>query len=245
MIPEGLAHLLGAVASVAIVRGSLVFCIAYAATSFAKRLPSAARHLVWLGVIGSFVLIPLAWLVLPTMTIGSGFPRGSAADWRLAIAPALSRVEYTQVIERTSVETVLTLRSPAVLVSWIPVALLSVWSVGAAALAGRLLAGTVRLRRLASGGVADARLQAFGERLAAELSMSRGFRIVLNSLCRIPFTLGVLNPVIMLPADATGWPAVPAVPGGRCRCEEERISPGAPPRNPVFRRFLVPGGQPR
>ncbi len=204
MTPET-AQFLGALLSVAMVRGTLVFCAAFVVASLAKRLPTEARHLLWLGVIAGFVLIPLAWLVLPSLPVDLGIPRGRAADWRLVAAPALSRAEYTRVIERTSVEAILTLRSPP-LAGWIPAALLAAWFAGVLALAGRLLVGTVSLRRLAGSGSSDARLQSIAERIAGELGMRRRFRIILNPLCRIPFSLGAFSPVIMLPVDAGGWP---------------------------------------
>jgi hypothetical protein len=174
MIPEGTAQFLGPLLSVAIVRGTLVFCAAYAVASLAKRLPAEARHLLWLGVIAGFVLIPLAWIVLPSLPVDLGIPRGRAADWRLLAAPALSRGEYTRVIERTSVEAILTLRSPS-LSGWIPAALLAGWFAGVFALAGRLLVGTARLRRLARSGSSDEGLQSVAEGIAGELGIRRSF----------------------------------------------------------------------
>jgi beta-lactamase regulating signal transducer with metallopeptidase domain len=204
MTPET-AHFLGALFSVAIVRGTLVFCAAWAVTSLAKRLSAEVLHLLWMGVIAGFVLIPLAWLALPSLPVDLGIPRGSAADWRLLAAPALSRAEYARVIERTSVEAILTLRNSS-LAGWIPTALIAVWSTGLLALAARLLVGTVRLRRLAGRGSSNGGLQSFSERIARELGIRRRFRVVLSPMCRIPFSIGAFNPVIMLPVDADSWP---------------------------------------
>jgi beta-lactamase regulating signal transducer with metallopeptidase domain len=204
MTPET-AQFLGALFSVAIVRGTLIFCVAFAVTTLARKLPSEARHLIWLGVIAGFVLIPLAWLALPSLPVDLGIPRGSTADWRLLAAPALSRAEYSRVIERTSVDAVLTLRGPS-FAGWIPAALLAGWSAGVIALAGRLLVGTVRLRRLVGTGSSSAGQQSFSEGIARELGVLRRFRIVLSPLCRIPFSLGAFSPVIVLPVDAGSWP---------------------------------------
>ena len=207
MIPEELGNLLGAAVSVAVVRGTLVFCAALVVVALARGLAPEARHLVWLGVIASFMLIPVAWLVLPAVPIASGIPRGPAADWRLAVAPVLSRVEYTQAIERTSVESVLTLRGAALLPRLLPIVLVSAWLAGVIFLAGRLLVATLSLRRVARGGSADGRVRAACRRAAAELSVRSGYRILLSTRCRMPFSFGLVRPVIMLPADAGSWPA--------------------------------------
>jgi hypothetical protein len=44
---------------------------AFAATTLVRRLSSEARHLIWLGVIAAFLLIPLAWLAAPAVRIGA------------------------------------------------------------------------------------------------------------------------------------------------------------------------------
>lgn len=62
MIPEPLANLLGAAVSLTLARGTIVFGAALAVTAAARKLHSEIRHLVWLGVIASFLLVPLAWL---------------------------------------------------------------------------------------------------------------------------------------------------------------------------------------
>ncbi len=90
MIPDRLVHLLAALLAVALVRGLVVFAAAWAATAFLKRLSSETRHLIWLGVIASFLLIPLAWLVLPHVRVGVWIPLAPTAAYRLAAAPAPS-----------------------------------------------------------------------------------------------------------------------------------------------------------
>ncbi|MGA2766240.1 MAG: M56 family metallopeptidase [Spirochaetia bacterium] len=206
MIPESLGHLLSAMASVTLVRGTLVFCAACAVMAVAKRLSSEVRHLVWVGVVASFLLIPLAWLVLPAVDVG--IPRGPAAHLGLAAAPALSRVEYARVVERTSIEGILTLRPTLLVMNWLPVGLLVVWFAGVLVLTGRLIAGTVRLRLLAGKARHDSHVQSLGDRVAAALSFRGGFRIILSAGCLIPFSFGLFRQAIVLPADADRWPGV-------------------------------------
>jgi len=206
MIPESVTHLIAAAASVTLVRGTLVFLAAVAVSALVKKLSGEIRHLVWLGVVASFLLIPLAWLALPSIDLG--IPRAQAANLGLAAAPALSRVEYARLLERTSVAAVLTLRPGAVSGDWIPAAFLAAWFAGVLVLGGRLVVGTARLRRLARRGSPDPNLQSFAERVAADLSLRGKFCVILSASCRIPFSFGLRKPVVILPVDAPGWPLV-------------------------------------
>lgn len=210
MIPEELASLLGSAASVALVRGTIVFFAALTVISLARKLPVEARHILWLGVIASFLLIPLAWLALPALQVGPGIPRGEAADWQLAAAPALSRVELTQLIERTRIEPILTLEGPALYLRLLPLTLVPLWGLGVLILAARAIIGTLRLRSAARDGRADGRLSSSGARAAADLSVKSRFRVLLSTRCRVPFSFGLVRPVIMLPSDAGSWPAARA-----------------------------------
>ena len=117
---------------------------------------------------------------------------------RLAAAPALSRVEYARVIERTSVAAILTLRPDALSTSWIPAALPAAWLADVLALGGRLAAGTARLRRLARRGCFDPRLQSVGQRIAADLSFRGRFRVMLDGRVLLPCTSAALGVKTMI-----------------------------------------------
>lgn len=205
MIPERIVQLLGAVVTVTFVRGSLLFVAASAATLLARRLAVEARHLVWAGVMAGFLLIPLAWLVVPGLHIGSWIPRGPASDWGIAAAPALSRPEYARLIERTSVETSRALRPNLLPAGAICTGLLSAWAAGALLLAGRLAVGRARIRGLIRGATPDRRLQSAARALARQIPVRASVRVLLSPRCQIPFTVGVLSPVVLLPKDAGGW----------------------------------------
>ena len=91
---ERWAHLAYALVTVTLARGTVVFLLALPVTALARRLPSEARHLIWRGVILSFVLIPLAWSLLPALKIGPRIQLELAAANRLLAAPALARSDY-------------------------------------------------------------------------------------------------------------------------------------------------------
>ena len=207
MILERLFHLSSAVLAVTVLRGLAVLAAGYSVTALVKNLSSETRHLIWLGVIASFILIPLTWLLLPPLRIGAWIPVQPASAFRLAAAPMLSRSEYVLLVDRAREQALLARQSPLLRLHGIPLALVSVWLVGVLALTVRLLLARRRLQRLAAEGHGSGRLQALTEELAGELPIRRRLSVLLSPRCSIPFTFGLRHPRILLPDNAEGWPA--------------------------------------
>ena len=207
MILERLFHLSSAVLAVTVLRGLAVLAAGYSVTALVKNLSSETRHLIWLGVIASFILIPLTWLLLPPLRIGAWIPVQPASAFRLAAAPMLSRSEYVLLVDRAREQALLARQSPLLRLHGIPLALVSVWLAGVLALTVRLLLARRRLRRLAAEGHGSGRLQALTEELAGELPIRRRLSVLLSPRCSIPFTFGLRHPRILLPDNAEGWPA--------------------------------------
>ncbi len=199
-------HLLGASLVVALARGLALFLMAYALTALVKRMSGEARHLIWLGVTVAFLLIPLAWLLLPSIHVGALIPRPPAALHRLVAAPLLSAREFSGLVEQASGR-VATAGLPAPILSkpiWL--ALPAAWLVGVLVLAARLTAGLARLRRVAAEATGCLRLQGLAGRLGRALRIRRQVAVLLSPHCAVPFTFGVLRPVILLPDGTAGWP---------------------------------------
>lgn len=212
MTLEGQLQLLGALAAVTLARGLLVFLAALAATTLVKRLSAEARHLIWLGVIAGFVLIPMGWLFLPVVRTGIGIPLETTASYRLAAAPALSGGQYARMVEAAVIRAALARPALAFHAHALYRVLPLVWLTGALALGLRLALGRVRLRRLAAEARGDARLLSLARRLAGDRAGRRKLAVLRSSECAIPFTFGLLRPVILLPEGAAHWP------GSRLRC---------------------------
>ncbi len=207
MTPDAVARSLGALAAVTLVRGALVFLGAYAAMLVARRLRAEARHLVWLAVLATLLLIPLAWLALPGINVGPWIPRAPASGMGVAAASALSRAEYAQLVERTVADTSRALRPHPLPVAAILAGALSAWAVGALLLSARIVVATVRIRGLAAHAVCHAGLQRLAGQLAGKPGGPRP-RVLLSARCSIPFTLGLRRPLVILPVHAPGWDPV-------------------------------------
>jgi len=209
VIVERWLHLLGAVLAVTLVRGAAVFLVALAVTGLAKRLAGETRHLIWLGVIGSFLLIPLAWLLLPTIRIAAGIALEPSAPLRVAAAPVLCVGEYARLVERAGPpaatrQSTLTALSPF---GAIALSLVVVWLAGILVLAARLAIGKGELLGQAAQAGRNDRLQAAVDGLAGEMAVRGRIPVLLSPECRIPFAFGIIHPRILLPQEATKWPA--------------------------------------
>jgi beta-lactamase regulating signal transducer with metallopeptidase domain len=201
--------LLGALLAATVVRGMTVFLTALAVTVLARRWSSEARHLVWLGVIASFVLIPLAWLLLPSIRIGVVIRAAQAAPVRLAAAPLLCAGEYARLVGPAPVAAALARSASSALsiAGMISFCLSCVWIAGALILAARPALGMRRLLRLAAKAGWDERLQVTGDELARRLAIRGRIPVLLSPMCHIPFAFGILRPRIVLPLSAAKWSA--------------------------------------
>ncbi len=82
------------------------------------------------------------------------------------------------------------------------------WAAGVFLSGVPVLLGLLSLRRLSRGAtpVRDPAMLELMRRLAAQVGTRRPVRLVLSASREIPMTWGVFRPVILLPADAEGWP---------------------------------------
>lgn len=197
---------LGAALVVALVRGTLAFLLAFSATALVRKLSHETRHLIWLGVVVSFLIIPLAWLTLPALRVGRWIQLEEAAAHRTMAVPLLARQEYLRFADGAREYARLTRQQLPPHLRLLPPALLLAWLLGVLFQASRLLAGRCRLRRLTAAAVRDSRLRRLAEGLAGK-GLARGKLAVLRSAhCSVPFTFGLFRPVIMLPRGAAAWP---------------------------------------
>lgn len=204
-MPEGLVRSLGALAAVTLVRGSVAFAVVFLAMLAARSARAEARHAVWLSAFVGFLLIPLAWVALPGIPLGPWLPRIPFSDLGAAAAPVLSRTEYAHLVERTIVDTSRAMQPGRMPTAALLAVALGAWAGGALLLAARVAAGTARIRRVAAEAVFHRGLQSTAERIAADLGLKKGFRVLLSGRCNIPFTLGLRRALVILPHDAPGW----------------------------------------
>lgn len=199
-------HLLGAVLAVNLVKGLPVVAAAFVIMHLVKRMNSETRHLIWFWVICSFVLLPLAWFLVPPVQVGAVIPEESATAYRVAVSPVLSREAYVELVEKwRRIEALRQPGQPSVVRRFWAL-LLAAWLGGILLLTVRLVVGRSSLKRLGAAASADRKVQTILNDTAKWMSMRRQVRVLLSTRCSIPFTFGCWRPLILLPTSASVWP---------------------------------------
>jgi TonB family protein len=182
-----------------VVQASVALAAALAGAFAFRRRSAALRHFVLAsGVVAVFATVMLA-RVAPAWEISVAAVGAPAAAGEPQPAPAES-VASASTREPRSV--------PPPSGSWpaSPAQLPGVvWIGGALAVAARLLAGLVGLRRVErrAARVRDARLLGIASEVARELGITRGVTLLVDET---PVgTWGTWNPRVVLPPDADGW----------------------------------------
>jgi len=184
-------------------------------------LASTLVHFLWQGTIGALLLAG------GNLLLRRAGPRYAAACATLAAMLAVSGATYAELARRTTAAKtgIPTASSAAPAIRATPVAraiserltvriprlpppaervVVLCWLAGVAALSARLLGGWAAVARQARRSVAAVPdvWQARLPRLAARLSVHRPVRLLTSALVEAPAALGILRPVILLPASA-------------------------------------------
>src|SRR5688572_760682 len=165
------------------IKGTLVLLATGAAAFALRRASAATRHVVWtVGMAGALAL-PILSQLLPAWTVDI-LPTQAIAG-PAAAAPAAA--------EGIEIEGVLAL----------------VWLAGVAAVLASIALGRLRIWWIARGSAPLDRgeIAALTTALCGALGISRRVSVRLCPDRMMPMVWGALRPVILLPAEATGWSA--------------------------------------
>jgi uncharacterized protein (TIGR03435 family) len=192
-------------------RVTVILTAAWLLTLALRRAPAAARHMVW-------TLAIVAAMLTPALS--------AVTDWSVPLPAALARWAPSAAISLASAPDIPVNTAPAVPVAATPVNALSqdtaatgsgttpmvfamaLWALGAAALLLHMLSGivaTFRLRRSATleGG---ASWVAEAQAIAASMGIDR-VAFGESDEEHVPFVCGVLEPLVIMPAATSSWPA--------------------------------------
>ena len=201
-------------------KGTLLVLIAACLTRLLGRSPAAARHLVWSLAVGGLLLLPvmtqLPWrLELTTLAAARdafapapGDP--SVAERSVLVAKNDRSKHLVMDAGSTATPTQLPVarRPSPVPGSSSPAAspLILAWLAGMIWMFGRLLVGVANVRRIVRRSVAaDDDWQELVEDARASIGAEAPVRIVISAEAAMPFTSGLLRPVIVLPDSAADW----------------------------------------
>ena len=214
-------------------KGTLLVLIAACLTRLLGRSPAAARHLVWSLAVGGLLLLPvmtqLPWrLELTTLAAARDAFASAPADpsvpersvlvakndrSKQIVMDAASTATPTPANNTASLDEASTPPSPQ---SPVPgplsrfadpaMMLTLAWLAGTLWMLGRLLVGVANVRRIVRRSVpADDDWQQLVEHARASIGAEAPARIVISAEAAMPFTSGLLRPVIVLPDSAADW----------------------------------------
>jgi HEAT repeat protein/beta-lactamase regulating signal transducer with metallopeptidase domain len=213
----------------ALTKGTLLILIAVGLTRALSNAPAAARHLVWSLAVAGMLLLPVTTLipwrleltalatardaldVTPPPTLPAAATQ-SSADVATVASPPLTAVTQPRPATSTSDQRQAAVAESPVPNPQSPVAdpatlLLLAWTAGMLWMFGRLVVGVAAIRRIVRTATpADGPAwQALVESARAALGAGPTARIVISSQAAMPFTYGLLRPVIVLPASVDEW----------------------------------------
>lgn len=201
----------------AALRGAPLLLLAGAAAIGWRRSSAASRHLVWLVAIACMLALPLlsaslpAWrvAVLPPTTV-----EAPATEQQVVTLPAATSAEVvnlasTQTAHDTEAAlTAITLDESSAPRDWGRIAFL-LWCFGASVVALPMLLGHVRVWRLSKTATpaAGGAWGVLASVLPAQLGLAGRVRIMTSERATMPMAFGIVNPTVLLPANAEQWPA--------------------------------------
>jgi HEAT repeat protein/beta-lactamase regulating signal transducer with metallopeptidase domain len=197
---------------VLLVKITCVLLIALCATLAMQRASAGSRHLVWLLALGALLVVPtvamLAPIELPVL------PQAVRAGETGRTGEAV-RTDKTDKADRSS-----TLSEPSLLpgpsgssdvsaLPALPVLLALIWAIIAASLLTRLLFGAFSVRRIVRRGrnLEDPAWQTPLYEIADRLGLEDTPRLLQSDDVKMPFAAGLVEPVIVLPAESESWTA--------------------------------------
>jgi beta-lactamase regulating signal transducer with metallopeptidase domain len=180
-----------------LLRATLLTGAAWAAATALRRAgaSAAARHIAWLLGIAALLALPVLWFLVPAL----GLPI-------LPVEPASAAAESPPVLAVPPFAGPDSSEAP-IAAGW-ALLLVTVYALGAATLLLRLVAGRLTLKRLWNdAGPADPAWETWLGRLSAEIGLDRSVELRIAHGPAVPMTWGTLAPKLLLPAEASGWPA--------------------------------------
>jgi HEAT repeat protein/beta-lactamase regulating signal transducer with metallopeptidase domain len=196
----------------ALLKGTALVAIVFAASAILRRSSASLRHLVWTLCFGALLALPLLASTVPwriELALGATAPAPSAATHkRHAKAPNASQAVAAEPEIATPAPSTTPIEpSPRFDAPSLASVILTLWLVVAALLTVRIAAGIALVSRLTRRAerVTDGAWTTLLDRCRRRIGITRSIALVQSSRVTVPFACGVLRPVVVLPDNADEW----------------------------------------
>ncbi len=176
-----------------VVKSSALAGLAWCVLKLVRGGAPVHRSLVARFAIGGLLTLPAAMLLLP--------------DWSLSLSGDARAVDFALTLFSSGSASGAVSRSAGQTISWSAIALVA-WAVGVLAVAFRFLLGWLAARRVVGSAepVTDTGLLAELDTVRCELDVSRPIRLAASDRFTVPFTTGLVDPIIVVPASFESRP---------------------------------------
>ena len=180
-----------------LVKATLLVAMGLAAAGVARRARASVRHLLLAATFAAVLALPFTVFVAPPVGIAvtTAAPPAQPAPSTVQI-PASPGAAAGPAGESAPASVALSWTTPV----------RAIWMAGAAVVLVQLGLVLWRLRRLRRSGLPWPEMRGAIRSLAADAGISRSVDVVVHEAVLSPLTFGTRHPVIVLPADAPGWP---------------------------------------
>src|SRR5207237_4274974 len=204
----------------AAIRGSILLVMAWVATIVLRSKSAALRHSIWNFAIASQLALPIVALIMPQRPVSFGKLGDRAVRVTTAIGvtstPMNRSVEGTPTQQNSPARVSAGQTSPSTAIAAAPLAndvdailrfIALLWAVGATLMVMRFVIGTLLVARETS----RARLPVdrvwilLAGRIQDEMDLRREAVLLRGAKGEVPYTWGIVSPVVCLPAGADQW----------------------------------------
>jgi len=175
-----------------------------------KKLSSNLKHILWLTILSSIVLIPVCFFVISPDFFRVVVQSRSSFDALRILNAVFPRYNEfgTQIQSAAGMVSAAKTTQSMGLMSQGAVICVVLWIIGIMFSLIRMIVGKIGIMKIRTG----ARFIKNRGIIETLVSLSKKFGIrrsiqVLSSSCRVPFTYRTFKPVILLPSGATAWPS--------------------------------------
>jgi beta-lactamase regulating signal transducer with metallopeptidase domain len=176
-----------------------------------KKLSSNLKHILWLTMLSSIVLIPAClFLISPDFFRIVVQSRSSFETLRVlnAVFPRYNEFEVQIQSAAEIVAATKETQSMGLISQW-AVIFVVIWIAGIMFSLTRVIVGEIGIMKIRTGARLIKNESVIGtvEFLLGKLGIRRSIQVFSSSSCRVPFTYRTVNPVILLPSGVTKWPS--------------------------------------
>lgn len=187
-------------------KGTIFLLLAVAAARALRRASAATRHMIWTLALGALLVLPIASLTLPAWKVPMLLPSPTVATGEQRITSedlAMATPSHQPNAHRAARRTIFEMAVSSPWVGWI----VFLWAAGAMLWAARIAVGEVRVRRIARRAqlLETSQTNSCWENLRRLLCIGRTVELRTSTEISVPFTWGVFQPTVLLPAEAHQW----------------------------------------